>query len=185
MEHTIALLLAYKYYILLPLSIVEGPIITVIAGFLASTHSINPFAVYGVVVAGDILGDAGLYSLGRWGGGSVTKYGKWFGVTEQRLANAEDYFAKHHRRAVAMSKLIHGVGVSGLVAAGVLRIPYLKYMRTCLIISLAQCAAFLVIGILFGSAYVQIGHYIDYFAEGISIIAVTVIVVGLIYRFRK
>lgn len=185
MQQTIALLLAYKYYILLPLSIIEGPIITVIAGFLASTHSINPAAVYGVVVLGDLIGDTLLYSLGRWSGGGVTKYGKFFGVTADRLASAKDYFANHHRRAVVTSKLVHGIGVSGLVTAGVLRISYGRYMRTCFLISLAQCAFFLAIGLLFGNAYMRIGQYLDYFAAGISTIVLLVIIAGIAYRFKK
>ena len=185
MHYTITLLLAYKYYILLPLSIVEGPIVTVIAGFLASMHLINPIIIYVVVIAGDIFGDAGLYVLGRWGGSLIPRYGKLIGITHDRLAYAERYFSEHHRRAVATSKLVHGIGVSGLVAAGVLRIPYLKYMRTCLLISLVQSAAFLAIGLLFGHAYMQIGRYLDYFAVGISVVAVTVIIAGIAYRLRK
>ena len=185
MHQTIALLLAYKYYILLPLSIVEGPIITVIAGFLASTHLINPFAVYGVVILGDLIGDTLLYSLGRWSGGGVQKYGKFLGVTAERLAYAKDYFANHHRRAVITSKLVHGIGVSGLVTAGVLRIPYMRYMRTCFFISLAQSIIFLFIGLLFGHAYMQIGHYLDYFAAGISTVALMVIIGGIAYRLKK
>lgn len=185
MHQTIALLLAYKYYILLPLSIIEGPIITVLAGFLASNHLINPFVVYGVVIAGDLIGDTLLYSLGRWSGVSVTKYGKYFGVTAERLAYAKDYFANHHRRAVVTAKLVHGIGVSGLVTAGVLRIPYVRYMRTCFLISLVQSALFLAIGLLFGQAYERIGHYLDYFAAGISVVALLVIIGGIAYRLKK
>lgn len=185
MEQTIALLLAYKYYILLPLSIIEGPIITVIAGFLSLTHDINPFVIYGVVVVGDLIGDTLLYSLGRWSGNNITTYGKYLGVTEERLAYAKEYFGNHHRKAVITSKLVHGIGVSGLVTAGVLRIPYVRYMRTCFAISLVQCAAFLLIGLLFGQAYMKIGQYLDYFAAGISIVALLIIIGGIAYRFKK
>jgi membrane protein DedA with SNARE-associated domain len=52
-------------------------------------------------------------------------------------------------------------------------------------ISLVQCAAFLLIGLVFGKAYMKIGEYLDYFAAGISIVAVLVIIGGLAYRFKK
>lgn len=185
MEQALSLLLAYKYYILMPLSIVEGPIITVMAGFLASTHLINPFIVYAVVVAGDLIGDAIFYSLGRWGAGSAHKYGKFWGVTPERLAYARDYFSNHHHKAIITSKLAQGIGASGLVAAGVLKIPYLRYMRTCLLVSFAQCAAFLIVGLLFGSAYVKIGEYLDYFTSGITIVALIIIIGGIAYRLKK
>ena len=42
MDHIVYLLTEYKYLILFPLAIVEGPIIAVIAGFLCSSGFLNP-----------------------------------------------------------------------------------------------------------------------------------------------
>lgn len=170
-----SLLLTYKYLILFPLSIVEGPIITVIAGVFVSMHNMNWFYVYGIVVLGDLIGDALVYMFGRFGGGLLKRHGSKFGISQDSLEKAKIYFDKHHHKAVVTSKLVHGIGVSGLAAAGLLKIPYLRFMRTCLMISLAQCAVFLVIGIVFGHAYQQIKQYLDYFA---AIISSIVLIVG-------
>ena len=67
MNNIINLLLHYKYLILLPLSVIEGPIITVIAGFFATMGIFNPYLVYTIAVVGDIFGDTLAYGIGRWG----------------------------------------------------------------------------------------------------------------------
>lgn len=63
----IQLLLTYKYIILIPLSIIEGPIVTVICGFLVTLKFFNPFLVYVVMVLGDIVGDGLIYYMGYSG----------------------------------------------------------------------------------------------------------------------
>jgi len=57
MDYAFSLLLTYKYLILIPLAVVEGPIITVIAGFLITLGYMNIFLVYLIVIAGDLAGD--------------------------------------------------------------------------------------------------------------------------------
>jgi membrane protein DedA with SNARE-associated domain len=44
--------------LLFPLAVVEGPIVTVIAAYLASLGYLNIFAVFAVVVAADLVGDS-------------------------------------------------------------------------------------------------------------------------------
>lgn len=185
LQQTVTLLITYKYVLLFPLSIIEGPIVTVIAGFLSSLHFMNWLAIYSIVIVGDIVGDTSVYAFGRWGGDIFKKHGFRIGVTEDRLEVAKKYFANHHHKALIASKLIHGIGVSGLVAAGILKIPYMRFMRTCFVISLLQSAIFLIIGIFFGHAYQQIGHYFDYYAAAISIAVLALIVLIIFLKIKK
>lgn len=185
MEQAVQLLLTYKYLILLPLAIVEGPIIVVVAGFLVTLGKMDIFAVYAIAVAGDFIGDSILYGLGRFGKNFIRKHGHYIGASEEKLDKAKIFFAEKHNKAIAMSKLFHGVGVSGLVAAGVLAIPYPRYMRTCFLIALAQSAVFLSIGLIFGHAYVRIARYLDLYAEGIVIVVVVLLISTLIYKLYK
>lgn len=66
-QQIISLLTAYKYFFLFPIVVVEGPIITVIAGFLSSLGYLNIIIAYLVVVAGDIVGDSAYYAIGFYG----------------------------------------------------------------------------------------------------------------------
>ena len=60
----IQLLLTYRYVILVPLAIIEGPIVTIICGFLVTLKVFNPLLVYVVMVLGDIVGDGWPYYMG-------------------------------------------------------------------------------------------------------------------------
>ncbi|MBI5817085.1 MAG: VTT domain-containing protein [Candidatus Yonathbacteria bacterium] len=184
MEGTIALLLTYKYLILIPIAIVEGPIASVIAGFLVTLGFLNIFWVYVIIVLGDIVGDTALYYLGYGGKTILHKYGAFLGITPERLEQAKRYFEKKHQKAIILSKIIHGVGIAGLVTAGILRIPYRRYIKSCITVTIPQSAILLLAGVLFGHAYLQIGKYLDYFAATISVVVLTM-VAFLIYKYGK
>jgi membrane protein DedA with SNARE-associated domain len=177
-----ALLLAYRYPILILFAIFEGPITTVIAGFLVSTGLMNPFVVYAIVVASDVAGDALFYFIGYRGGGFLMKHGPHFGVTKEKMDRTIDYFKENHRKAITLSKLIHGIGSSGLIAAGSLKIPYRRYFETCFLMSVIQSAFFLILGIFFGGAYMQISKYLNYFA---ALISVAALVVAMLIFYKR
>lgn len=184
--NAIALLETYGYIILFPLAVIEGPIVTVAAGFLVRLEIFNPFFVYGIVMAGDIVGDTFLYALGRWGGKRlIDKFGSKIGITEKKVSEAKNYFSTKQLKAVAMSKLIHGIGVTGLITAGSLHVPYPKFIRTCAAISLVQVFVFLIIGLFFGHIYAVISEYFNYYAALASVIALGIIIFIVYRTFRK
>jgi membrane protein DedA with SNARE-associated domain len=176
----IQLLLTYKYLILIPLAIIEGPIVTIVAGFLVTLKMFNPFLVYVIMVIGDIVGDAGIYYIG-YSGKHVLKY---FKVTEEKLEKAKQFFHENHKRALFVSKLAHGIGFTGLIAAGAAHVPYKRYFKTCAIISALQSLIMLMIGIFFGHAYVKIGQYLNYYAAGASVVVLLVVVFFLIRKYK-
>ncbi|MEO5635192.1 MAG: VTT domain-containing protein [Candidatus Paceibacterota bacterium] len=165
------LLLTYKYFILLPLAIIEGPIIAVVCGFLITLKIFNPLLVYIILIIGDLVGDAFIYYIGYRGKGLL----RFFKITDEKLEKAKLYFKDNHKKAIIMSKLIHGIGFTGLIAAGASRVPYGKYFRTCVIISLIQSVIMIMIGVLFGHAYVRIGKYLNYYAAGASVIFLVIL----------
>ena len=67
MDHIIYLLNEYKYMILFPLAIVEGPILAVIAGFLCMRGILNIWLVLPVIVLADMVSDSACFFLGRKG----------------------------------------------------------------------------------------------------------------------
>lgn len=61
----ISLLLHYKYLIMLALMIMEWPIVSFISAFLASQWVFSFATVYILSVIGDVIGDTGLFYMGR------------------------------------------------------------------------------------------------------------------------
>ena len=184
MAHILFLLTKYKYLILFPISIVEGPIITMTAGFLVSTKFFNPFIAYILVLLGDMVGDSGCYFIGRGGGWLYKRFFKNKNKKEE-AETAKTYFEKHRTKALVLSKVMHGIGISGLFTAGSLKIPYSKFFTVCTIVSILQSAVFLLIGIVFGSAYLQFGKYLGDFTMIVAIIAVVGIIIFLMRKKYK
>ena len=182
MASVLALLIQYKYLILFPIAVIEGPFTAIIVGFLASSNVFNIFLVYFVVVLGDMVGDSLYYFLGRLSGSSIIKHGGRLGITSEKIEVAKQYFADYHHRTLIISKLAYGVGISGLVAAGILKISYKKFIKTCLYIALIQSAFLISIGFLFGHAYLQIEKYLNTYAKIVLIVAL--ILVGY-FAFSK
>ena len=177
----IELLLTYKYLIVIPLAIIEGPIISVICGFLATLGVFNPLLVFVIMVAGDIIGDGIYYYIGYKGKGLF----RYFKVDEEKIEKAKIYFENNHKKAIAGSKIMWGVGTAGLVAAGALHTPYKRYFQTCAMYSLAQSFIMIMLGIFFGQSYLVIGKYFDYYAASVSIIAVFALLIFIFLRYKK
>ena len=177
----IKLLLIYKYLILVPLAIIEGPIVSVIAGFLTTLNVFNPLVVYVVMVIGDIAGDGIFYYLGYSG----KKLFNYFKINEEKIEKAKVYFEKNHQKAIAGSKIMWGIGTAGLIAAGALHVPYKRYFKTCALYSLGQSLIMMLLGIFFGQAYVIIGKYLDYYTTTVSILALVILLTFIFIRKHK
>jgi membrane-associated protein len=171
MEHLFHLLTQYRYIILFPLAIVEGPIITVIAGFLCTLGFLNPLFVFPIIISGDVIGDSLYYGLGRIGNAKfVQNIGKRVGINSDKINSARAFFNSNPTRTISLSKIILGIGVAGLFLAGQAKVPYKKFLSICTLTSAAQCAIYLSIGLLFGNAYLKIDKYLNYFAS-VTIVA--------------
>ena len=186
MEHIIYLLSQYKYLILFPLAIVEGPIIAVIAGFLCTNKFLNPFIVFPVIVAGDIIGDSLCYMLGRFGvPGFLKGIVKRFGFKPENMDLVRSYFDANPAKTISLSKITLGIGVAGIYLAGNAKIPYRKFIRVCLLTSALQYIVYLSVGLLFGSAYKQISHYLDFVTALIIVTGLTILIFIFIKSKRR
>lgn len=172
LETVIALVKAHGIALIAPLSILEGPIVTVVASYLASLAYLNIYAVIFVVILGDLVGDLILYGAGRWGSGA-----KWMaklGLTAERLANLTGHFAGKGARTLLFGKWTHSAGAAVLFAAGVARMPLGAFMFWNTLATVPKSLLFVAIGYSFGHLYHQID---DWIGKG-SIVLLTLLVFG-------
>lgn len=169
----VAWLSAYTYIILFPAAVFEGPIVTIIAGFLASTGKINPTIAYAIIIIADLVGDTMYYAFGRWGRA---------GFIEKHVVRVEKHFGTHAGKTLMLGKLTHAIGVGVLFGAGVAKVPYGKFLWYNLVPTLPKTLALLIVGYYFGQAYPIISRYFDYTAIGIVVVA---IIVFFGYRILK
>ena len=186
LDQIIGWLLVYKYFILFPVMVVEGPIITIIAGFLSSLELLNPFLVYAVVVAADLAGDFIYYAIGRWGRESfINKWGKYIGLSASKIIRLESHFEKHTRKTLIFGKISHAFGAPILVAAGVAKIPFWEFIWFNFLATLPKSLIFILIGYYFGQAYVRLDKYLDYLTIGAIVLAIIILISYYLYnRFR-
>jgi membrane-associated protein len=170
--HLLALLATYTYATLFPLSVVEGPMVTVLAGYLAYLGHANPVLIYLVVVAGDLTGDFIWYAVGRWGRRALDwKWASYLGITPQRLARIDAHFARHSGKTLLLGKLTQGLGALVLVGAGASRVRASRFLLFNLLATLPKSLALLLFGYFFGKAYTQAGSVLDYAALATVLVA--------------
>src|ERR1700694_3311043 len=164
MEHIIHLLYEFKYLILFPLAVVEGPILAIIAGLLCTEGLLNPLIVYPIIVLGDITGDSLVYAAGRWGKSWRSgRLRRLIGLSAGKIDRARAYFDDNPIKTISLSKVILGAGVAGIFLAGNARVPYRKFIAVCLGTSAVQYTVYLGIGLLFGRAFKAINVYLNFF----------------------
>ncbi|GAC1413925.1 MAG: hypothetical protein NVSMB66_6650 [Candidatus Doudnabacteria bacterium] len=179
-----ALILKYKYLVLFPIGVIEGPIIAVISGLLVSMKQLNFLLSWAVLILADLVGDLLLYYLGVWGGKSfIPKYGKYFGANEKRMKQAEIFFNNHPIKTLLFGKWSHAFGFAIFTAAGITRQRFDRYIYINILGTIPKTLALILVGYYFGQAYVKIDRYIHY--AGYLIFGLGLLAVGIFIALNK
>jgi membrane protein DedA with SNARE-associated domain len=156
-------LLAYRYAILFPLVVIEGPIVTILAGFLASLGQFNLLICYPLIVVADVLGDLFMYAQGRWGGKpAVLRWGHHFGIKPAIIGRLEEHFKKHPGKTLVFGKISHFLGGPVLVAAGMARMPLPEFLWFNFLGTLPKSLVLLLLGFYFGEAYAKFDKFFTF-----------------------
>ena len=184
MEQLEALIGAYSVWILLPLMIVEGPVVTLVASFIASLGLLNVVLVYFISVAGNLIGDLVYYSIGRFGREAfIEKYGKYIGVNREAILFAEKHYNDHLFKTIAIAKATEAPVVPALVLAGMARVDIKKFLIVSLVCEVPKMLVIVLIGYYFGKFYQTIEHYFKdiIFAAGVTLL----LLVALLIVYKK
>lgn len=182
LDQIINMIIQFRYVLLFPIVFVEGPIATVIAGFLSAHRYLNPLISYVVVSAADLSADVLYYVIGAAGNGRwAEKMRAWLGLNEERLELLTGYFEKHSFKTFAAGKILHGPGVAVLIAAGMARVPLRKYLGYNTIVTLPKSFVLLIIGYFFGQLIRQLQQYFDLVALSLTVVSVVLVVVVILF----
>ena len=106
-----------------------GETALVAAGVLASQGDMSIVAVIAVAAVAAILGDNVGYWIGvRGGRKAVHRWGRYVFLTPERLARAEDFFARRGGRIVLAARFIDGLRQFNGVIAGLTSMPWRKFL---------------------------------------------------------
>ena len=158
--------------------ILEGPIITVISGFLVTLGFLNVYVTYVLLVIGDLLGDIMHYAIGKYWGRTerIKRWGKFFGYDESHEKFLEEHFKKHTGKTLLLGKISHGVGTAVQIAAGIARVDFLEFVWYCFLGTIPKTFLLLILGLSVGSSYMKIDTYFD----TIAIITTSVLILFVI-----
>jgi membrane protein DedA with SNARE-associated domain len=177
-------LLRYKYALVFPLGIVEGPIITIICGFLLHQGYFHFWPLYLLLVLADLAGDAVWYGVGYWGfGWALRRYGHFVSLNPGVVEKIQDKFKQHQNKTLLISKMTTGFGfaVFTLMTAGTIRVPLKNFFAINILGGLWWTGLMLALGYFYG-------HFYGQFDAGIrtaSLVIFIIIVAALLYGFQR
>lgn len=171
----------YGYWIMLPLMITEGPVVTLIAAMLASLGAFNIFIVFIFSLVGDIFGDVVLYWIGyKFGLKFVRSIGKYIGITEKLVSRMEKYFKQHGGKTIFASKSTTGLCWATFVAAGMARMDFKKFLKNSFYGGIVWSSFLVTVGYFYGYLWREIKQYIQwigwvmFFALLVTFVGITV-----------
>lgn len=174
------LLYTYSYLVLFPLVVLEGPIVTIIAGFLVSLGFMDFIPTYLTVISGDLAGDVLYYSAGRWWLNSmVNKVFSFFKVDIKKIERLEKTIKKHKGKVLFFGKLSHAIGGVILFAAGIVKLPFNEFFAFNLLATLPKSLILLGVGYFFGSTVSNFGKYLN--ITVLALFVFTILLVGLYF----
>ena len=181
LQSIIALLITYKYAIIFPIAVIEGPTVSIIAGSLAQAGYMNVFYVYALIVFGDMVGDTIYYCIGRFGGlYFIRRWNHILKIDTTKVVKLEKTFNTHGVKLLIAGKA-QGLGSIILMTAGLTKYPFGPYMWYNTLATLVKSSVLLYIGYTFGRQYASANDIV--FKTGIALSLV--FLVGIYFYINK
>ncbi len=118
-----------KYFGIFLGAFIEGPLTGILVGSLIRKGVFFFFGGYLLHLIGDFSADAIYYFAGYFNSQRLLKkFTKWFKVSFQDIEKARGNFLKHPDSAVVIGKLTHFLGLPVLIAAGLARYSWKKFL---------------------------------------------------------
>lgn len=152
------------------------------AGFNVYQHHLTLLGVIAAGVAGDTLGAAGAYAIGRFGGRELfERHGRKLHVTPAHLEAAERWFARRGAVTIPVSRFLPLVRAAFPFAAGVGRMPFPRFAVLATLGSIPWIGGLAILGRAVGGNWDSWRHHLDYVDYG----ALALLALGIAYVVFK
>jgi membrane protein DedA with SNARE-associated domain len=134
-------------------------VMIVFAGTTAG-GSVPLLALYFVALTlASAVGGSGLYAIVRRGGRPlVDRFGRYVHLGPEQLARAEALLARGGWWSIALGRAIPGVRYATVIACGLLKVPFARYVTAHIVGSSVYITVFLALGAVFGPAILERIH---------------------------
>lgn len=171
-----------SYVIIFLLMIIEGPIITVIASFLASLGIFNIYIIFILSILGSFFPDLICFGIGRYGQGYIQKKIKSKkSLVLKTLQKMLVHIEKNPLKTIAIIKIVPPLPVWGLILTGTTKMNFKKFIYYILIVGIPYALFFSFIGFYSGVTfttllkYLKIGQNLLFFAVPFLILIVILV----------
>ena len=114
---------------------------------------------YMALTAASALGASGLYAMVRRGGRPLVEhYGRYVHLGPEQLARAEALLSRSGWGGIALGRATPGLRYATVIACGLLKVSYPRFVTATLVGSSVYIAAFLALGAVFGPAVLDRIH---------------------------
>jgi membrane-associated protein len=161
---TLALVLQYRYPILVPLAFIAGFPVGMIVGVAIRTGYLVLLPAYICIMLGELIGDVLWYGIGYfWGGEFARRFGKYVGINQKHVEQALYLFRKYDRRILLTSKLTTGFGLAIpiLFTAGMSRMSFWRYISSNMFGQLFWSGGLIAVGYFFGNLYLSVNNVFE------------------------
>lgn len=170
----------YGYWIVVPIMIIEGPIITIVMGLLSSLGFFNILVVILLGVISDLISDTIYYWSGYHGGPKVLEKLKIPSLQENNsLQELKTRFQEHPGKIFFGAKVLTGIAHSTFVLAGVTRTNYGKILKFTIPGGIVWSTGLATLGFYFGRHATNISKFLS--QTGLTLFSL--LVLFLFYKF--
>ena len=178
-----ALLIQYKYWIVIGGALIEGEVLLMLAGGAAYHGHLNLYLVMLIAFMGAVIHDHLLFFIGRYMGSKIIyKYPS----LHNRAAKISDFMHKYDRWFIMSFRFIYGVRTVTPIIVGTTSIPLPRYSLLVTISALIWAVIVAYLGYAFAIAIDALlenfAKYSKYLAGGVVILA---LIISAIVRFVK
>jgi membrane protein DedA with SNARE-associated domain len=164
-----------------------GQTILIAAGVYAGAGQLNLALVLACGVAAAVCGDNLGYAIGHYGGRPlVLRFGRYVGLSEDRLADAERFFTRHGNVVVPVARFIDGLRQANGIVAGLACMPWWRFLFFNFIGALAWVCLWVTVGHAAGAhidvIYAEFNRYEKYILAVVGVVVITLVMRWLIRR---
>ncbi len=149
------LILQYRYWILVPLSLAEGPVVAFVAGTLASVGLFDIYFLAVFFFMRDMGLDGVYYAAGYFGG--RTKFAERMltkiGITDDHLERVRTLWDKRPGMTMLIGKLSYGIASAFIVVAGMIRMPLRDFFGYGALVAVLEYGSLLFAGYFLGASF--------------------------------
>src|SRR3989338_9028556 len=153
-EFITELILQYRYWILVPLTFIEGPVVAFVAGTLASVGYFNIYFLSALFFVRDVGLDGVYYAIGHFGGRTTfaKRMLKKIGITPDHLENVRLLWERRPGWTMFIGKLSYGIASAFIVVAGMVKMPFSLFLKYGILVAILQYGILLFAGYFLGES---------------------------------